>query len=80
MELVIAHSFGIVEVASGTVAEGGRLAFDSLSLTGTPTAKEVTAVRRRYLVEGDELGYEIAMAAVGLDLTHHLRAALVRVP
>ena len=77
VEMVVAHSFGIVEVAFGTV-EGVRLDLDSLSLTGTPSAKDVAAVRRRYAVDGDELGYEIAMAAVGVTLTHHLRATLAR--
>ena len=82
IELVMAHSFGIVEVAVGAVVAadgGGELGFDSLSLTGTPTAKDVASVRRRYVVDGDELRYDIAMAAVGVDLTHHLRATLIRV-
>ncbi len=77
IELVLAHSFGIVEVAVGSI-DDGRLAIDSLSLTGTPSAKDVTAVRRRYEVEGDELRYDIAMAAVGVVLSHHLRATLCR--
>jgi len=82
VELVLAHGFGVVEVAIGTVdgvtVDGTHLAFDSLSLTGAPSAKEVTAVRRRYTAGGDELRYEIAMAAVGVPLTHHLRATLIR--
>jgi len=81
-ELVVAHGFGAVEVATGRVDGGqlerARLDLDSLSLTSAPSAKEVTAVRRRYVVEGDELGYDIAMAAVGVALTHHLRATLTR--
>jgi hypothetical protein len=77
VEMVVAHSFGIVEIGLGMVA-GDRLELDSSSLIGTPSAKEVTAVRRRYAVVGDELTYEIAMAAVGVALTHHLRATLTR--
>ena len=77
--LVLAHNFGIVEVAVGAVdGAGAGLAFDSLSLTGTPSAKDVTAVRRRYRLDGDDLGYDIAMAAVGVALTHHLGAELTR--
>ncbi|HVF14715.1 MAG TPA: FABP family protein [Acidimicrobiales bacterium] len=79
VEMVIAHSFGIVEIGLATAASAGdRLEVDSSSLTGTPSAKSVTAVRRRYAVDGDELTYEIAMAAVGVALTHHLRARLAR--
>ena len=77
VEMVIAHSFGIVEVAFGTV-DGARLEVDSTCLVGTPSAKEVTAVRRRYAVDGEQLTYQIAMAAVGVALTHHLRATLTR--
>ncbi len=78
VELVLAHNFGLVEVAVGSVGDG-RLEVDSLSTTGTPTAKDVAAIRRRYVVDGDELRYQIAMAAVGVPLTHHLRATLTRV-
>ena len=77
VEMVVAHSFGIVEVGLGTV-DGDRLEIDSTSLTGTPSAKDVTAVRRRYVIVGDELTYTIAMAAVGVSLTHHLRGTLTR--
>ncbi len=81
VELVVAHSFGIVEVAVGSIGDGDggvALDLDSLTLAGTPTAKEVTSVSRRYEVGGDRLRYEIAMAAVGMGLTHHLRATLDR--
>lgn len=77
VELVVAHGFGIVETATGSFA-GGVLALDSAGLLGTPSAKEVTEVERRYGLDGDELGYSIAMAAVGVPRTHHLRATLHR--
>jgi hypothetical protein len=44
----------------------------------TPTAKEVTALGRRFRVEGDELSYSVQMGAVGQPLQHHLAAVLHR--
>ena len=43
----------------------------------TPTAKSVTAVRRRLSLAGPTLVSELWMAAVGeADLIHHVRAEL----
>jgi len=75
VELVVAHSFGIVETATGTAGDG-VLDLHSLGLQGTPSAKAVEHVDRRYELHGDELTYEIAMAAVDVPLTHHLAATL----
>ncbi len=77
IELVVAHSFGIVETASGTF-EAGVLALRSGGLLGTASAKRVDEVHRHYEFDGDTLRYTIAMAAVGLPMTHHLRAELRR--
>src|SRR3546814_551555 len=77
VELVVAHSFGIVETATGSALDG-VLDLHSLWLHGTPSAKRVDHVDRRYQLSGDELRYDIAMAAVGVPLTHHLSAALRR--
>lgn len=78
VEVVLAHPTGILELLVGTLADG---VFDlsSASVVGTPTAKSVTETRRRFEVSGDELRYEVAMAAVGVPLTHHLSATLQRV-
>ncbi len=78
LEVVMAHPTGIVEVLVGTIADG---VFDLRTTTvhGTPTAKSVTEVHRRFVHDGDELRYEVAMAAVGQPLTHHLAATLRRI-
>ncbi len=77
-ELYLAHVFGITEVTVATPTEPGSFHFESISLTGSPTAKEVTAVTRRISVHRDVLEYDLSMAAVGLEMTHHLSARLVR--
>jgi hypothetical protein len=78
VELVVAHTFGIVEVTAGSF-DGSVLALRSTGLLGTASAKHVEEVERRYELDGDVLRYTIAMAAVGVPLTHHLRAELRRV-
>lgn len=78
LELVIAQPSGIVEVHRGSLV-GGTLTFESEHVTLTPTAKSVTEVVRSLSVEGDTLNYELSMAAVGLELQHHLSATLSRV-
>jgi hypothetical protein len=81
VELVLAHPTGIAEVAEGTLAvvEGrATVELHSRTIATTATAKEVTAVERSFVVEGDDLRYTVRMAAVGLPLTHHLEATLHR--
>ncbi|MEU2394304.1 FABP family protein [Streptomyces sp. NPDC007369] len=53
----------VVELATDTVA-------------CTPRAKEVTGMRRRYVLHEGELSVDQDMAAVGLPLEHHLSARL----
>lgn len=77
IELVVAHSFGIVETDVGSF-DSGVLALRSTGLTGTPSAKQVDVAERRYELHDDTMRYEIAMAAVGVPLTHHLSAELRR--
>lgn len=76
-ELVVAHGFGVVEVGAGRLTEGA-LTLRSTGLLGSPSAKRVEEVERRYELDGDTIRYTIAMAAVGVGLTHHLRAELRR--
>jgi hypothetical protein len=81
VELILAHPTGLAEIAEGTLATsdgGGTLELRSRSVTGTATAKEVTALERSFVVEADVLHYTLRMAAVGLPLTHHLEATLHR--
>ena len=77
LEVVISHPTGHAELSAGTVADG-VIELASTSVTATATAKEVTAVERRFQVSGDVLAYTLAMAAVGQPMTHHLAATLDR--
>ncbi len=78
LEVVISHPTGVVEVEAGTITDG-VISLQATSIARTPTAKEVTGLRRRFEVDGDTLTYDLWMAAVGRPLTHHLRAELERV-
>lgn len=82
-ELVIAQPSGIAEIQEGTFtpsSDGGRFELRSASVARTATAKLVTAVERSIVVAGDEMHYEVRMAAVGQPLQHHLEATLRRTP
>ena len=77
VEFAVAHGFGVVEVATGSIDDASLL-LSSDDLHGAPTAKQIDRVERRYDIDGDALQYSVAMAAVGVDITHHLRADLRR--
>ncbi len=79
VELVLVMPTGIAEVYAGTVADG-HVELRTVAVARTPTAKEVTAGRRTYALEGSDLVVEYDMEAVGRPLTRHLRARLHRVP
>jgi hypothetical protein len=79
VELMLAHTFGVVEVGEGTV-RGTALDLRSTSVSRTATAKQIDVIERRIEVEGDVLRYEVSMAAVGQPLQRHLHGELHRTP
>lgn len=78
VELVLAQPSGLVEVDEGVV-RGGRIELVSMLVARTPSAKEVTEVRRLLDFDGDVMRYELEMAAVGQPCQFHLAAELHRV-
>ncbi len=77
VELVLAQPSGLVEIDEGVV-RGGRVELVSTLVARTPSAKEVTEVRRSLDVDGDVMRYQLEMAAVGQPRQFHLEAELYR--
>jgi hypothetical protein len=78
VEMTLAHSLGVVEVAEGTLT--GRIVdVTATGLALTSTASAVTGLRRRFEVTDRTLRYELWMALSGGPLTRHLVAELKRV-
>ena len=79
---MIAHPTGVVEVDEGSLEQlagtGVTIRLRSITVAGTSSAKDVTALERDFVVDDDVLRYEVRMAAVGVPLTHHLAAELRR--
>ncbi|MDH5291567.1 MAG: FABP family protein, partial [Acidimicrobiia bacterium] len=85
LEVVLSHPSGLLELQLGTIngspAGGGAvIELRSSAVVGTPTAKSVTEVHRRFELsaDGQVISYDVSMAAMGLPLTHHLHAELRR--
>ena len=81
IEFVLAHPSGVTEIEVGTYTADGttiELEMTAAQIGLTPTAKEVTALGRRFRVDGDELSYSLQMGAVGQPMQHHLAAVLHR--
>jgi THAP4-like, heme-binding beta-barrel domain len=77
VEMVVAEPSGVVEVYAGELTEA-RLELRSTLVGRTPTAKQITAVRRVLERDGDDLHVLLDMEAVGQPLTFHLEATLSR--
>ncbi|MYT06171.1 MULTISPECIES: FABP family protein [Streptomyces] len=81
VEALVTQPTGITEILVGQAGEGAvDLATHTVALT--PTAKEVTATRRRYTLapdgDSDTFTFVHELAAVGQPLQHHLSATLRR--
>ncbi|MGW2783565.1 FABP family protein [Streptomyces populi] len=78
VEALITQPTGITEILVGRASDGAvDLATGQVALA--PTAKEVTATRRRYtLTDAGTLDFLHDLAAVGHPLQHHLSARLRR--
>jgi hypothetical protein len=77
LELVIARPSGLAELDEGVVRDG-HVELTSTLVARTPSAKEVTEVRRTLDVDGDVMRYELEMAAVGQPRQFHLEGELHR--
>lgn len=78
IEIVLAHTNGIVEIQTGTI-EGDRVHTRSTDLVSAPTAKTVEGLERTYSVSGNELLYIMHMAFGEHESQQHLEATLHRV-
>jgi hypothetical protein len=78
IELVVAHPTGHVELSGGSVA-GRAIRLSSSAILGAPTSKRVEELVRTIEVNGDELSYQLHMAALGNQLSSHLQAVLRKV-
>ena len=81
-ELLVVHPTGLSEVAHLAVHrdEQGRLVLDGqrAPLGRSETAKAVEDVRRRFVLDGDTLSYDVWMTYAGHPDEHHLTAVLQR--
>ncbi|MER0477913.1 FABP family protein [Streptomyces sp. Edi2] len=78
VEALITQPTGIAEISVGAAADG-TVDLSTHEVALAPTAKEVTATRRRYtLTDADTLTFVHDLAAVGRPLQHHLSAQLRR--
>ena len=80
IELILALPTGQTELAEGQLVsepDGFRAELRS-RLVNSASAKQVDETVRGFHLVGDELTVELAMAAVGQPMAHHLRSVLRR--
>jgi nitrobindin-like protein len=78
VELVLSQPSGVVAVHDGTITDE-RIELTTIAVARTPTAKEVSELRRVIERRGDDtLWYRIDMAAVGQARQYHCEATLHR--
>ena len=79
-EFVISSPTGLVEIDRAVVTPGPLFSMEVTAdaVHRTPSAKPVTEIVRRIVIERDVLRYDVSMAAMGHPLTHHLQAELRR--
>ena len=77
VEAVVAEPIGVVEVYEGRVV-GTRLELVSTLVARTPTAKDITGVRRLLRLDDGILHVRLEMEAVGVPMQPHLEAGLRR--
>lgn len=77
IEIVLAHGFGIVEIAEGSI-DGTKIHVTSKELASTSSAKQVQELARTFSVDGDSLSYSVEMAYGPHAIRPHLRAELRR--
>jgi len=78
LEAVVAEPIGVVEVYAGTVSDR-EIDLVSTHVARTPSATEVTALRRSLRLEDGVLHVRLEMEAVGQPMGFHLAAELRRV-
>ncbi|MCA1824270.1 MAG: FABP family protein [Mycobacteriales bacterium] len=78
VEVLICRPSGISEIYLGTV-RGTQVEIATDVVTRTPSAKDVSALKRLYGLVDGELMYAVDMAAMGQPLQPHLSARLRRV-
>lgn len=80
LEFVLAQPTGQVEMAEGSlVSSGDRLVLElAAEVRSTSTAKQVSASRRTYRLEGATLDTTFDMQAVGQPMGRHLESRLRR--
>ena len=78
VEVLLAHPTGIVEVYLGTV-RATTIDITTDIVARTLSAKDVSSLKRRYGLVGEELMYAMDMEAVGQPMQPHVSARLRRV-